>query len=250
MNKNSTLIIIKSIFLFLSFNNICFASGNNDEIDNLKHHSFNAYKIIEKHYARHKSGLISEADAQEQAKFEVQKYRFDASNYINIYDMRGKIITSAREELIGMDLSNLKDLTGKPIFKEVIKSAISGNGLTEYQWPKPGQRQASTKIQFSRYFKPWNWIISTGTYSKHYDDIESRRNFIIALSIIELYKNEFGFYPNSTSELVKLDPVLCELVCEHAYSKLENGYSLKAPNYIENPHNIRIQEKLIKHPGF
>ncbi len=237
-----------AILLIFSFQ-YCFADSRDNEIENLKYHSLQSLKILERYYSLSQSGSLSISEAQNKAKAEIKNYKFNSGNYVILFNTNGIAIAHKFKDFEGKNFSTLKDKNGKSITTDAIASAISGNGLIEYKWPKPGERTPSTKLTFSRHFEPWNWIVSVSDYTDYYDDIESRKDFIIAISLLELYKKEHGIYPASASDLAKIDPVLCKLVCHFPYIKLENGYMLNAPKCIKQPSNIRVYSDLIKSTG-
>jgi|TARA_R110002033_G_scaffold102305_2_gene150234 methyl-accepting chemotaxis protein len=74
---------------------------------------------------------------------------------------------------MGKSMYDLKDTTGKYLYREIVKAANAKEegGLVKYTWPKPGKKAAQPKFSYVQKFGPWDWIIGTGAYV---DDIEDK----------------------------------------------------------------------------
>jgi methyl-accepting chemotaxis protein len=114
------------------------------------------------------------AEAQESISAFVGKLRYGLDNkgcfWIN--DMQPRMIMSPDQpKLNGKDLSNIKDPKGKKLFMEMVKvCGTKGEGFVDYYWPKNGTDKPFSKISFVKLFKPWGWVIGTGSYL---DDVEA-----------------------------------------------------------------------------
>jgi methyl-accepting chemotaxis protein len=70
-----------------------------------------------------------------------------------------------RPDLDGKSVAEVKDPTGKFLFREFVETVRkSGAGHVPYMWPKPGKEQPVEKISFVRGFQPWGWIVGSGVY--------------------------------------------------------------------------------------
>lgn len=59
---------------------------------------------------------------------------------------------------------------GVNIFKAIAKvGKENGEGLVDYDWPKPGSNTPQPKLSYVKYFEPLDWVITTGVYV---DDID------------------------------------------------------------------------------
>lgn len=70
--------------------------------------------------------------------------------------------------LIGADVTNLKDTMGNPFVMDLCKASKDANGgWTEYWWPKPGQPkdQGFRKISFSIQVPGSPYQVSAGIYN-------------------------------------------------------------------------------------
>jgi methyl-accepting chemotaxis protein len=77
-----------------------------------------------------------------------------------------------KPELDGKDLSQNTDPTGKRLFVEFVRVVKErGEGLVDYQWPKPGSSAPAPKVSYVKGFAPWGWVIGSGIYV---DDVQAR----------------------------------------------------------------------------
>jgi methyl-accepting chemotaxis protein len=92
--------------------------------------------------------------------------RYGNDDYFWVNDLQPKLIMHpVKPELIGRDLSDMKDPNGKRLFVafvDVVKQ--QGAGFVDYEWPKPGMAEPQPKLSYVAGFKPWNWVIGTGVY--------------------------------------------------------------------------------------
>lgn len=65
--------------------------------------------------------------------------------------------------LVGADVINLRDATGKPIIQEMIKLAREGGGEYEYVWRNPANNKVEKKHSLVR--KVDNYLIGVGYYT-------------------------------------------------------------------------------------
>lgn len=118
------------------------------------------------------SGAMDLPAAQQAAKAAVAAMRYDGDNYFSIYDVDDHMVMHpVKPELIGKDLSDLKDPNGVRIVDELVKAAKRGKGeFVDYYWPKPGSEKPVLKVAPSKLFAPWGWVLATGVYV---DDVEA-----------------------------------------------------------------------------
>ncbi|MAF90402.1 MAG: hypothetical protein CL674_03945 [Bdellovibrionaceae bacterium] len=148
----------------------------------------NAYAIIEQHYQFAKTGVMSETEAKERAKFLVSKMRFgeDFKDYYWISDVDSKMVMHPiKQELSGQDVSHIKDSNGLPIFVEMAKVAKkSGSGYIKYDWQYgKDKNHIEQKVSFIRMHPEWKWIVGSGTFLVYLRNI-SQSIFTKILSLI------------------------------------------------------------------
>ena len=84
--------------------------------------------------------------------------------YMYVADQKGTVIahgTNAR--LIGKNMYDLKDASGKPFIQEILKAPKSG-GWVEYQWTNPVSRKIEHKITYVE--SAGDMVLICGIYNK------------------------------------------------------------------------------------
>ena len=111
--------------------------------------------------------ILSKKVLQEKIKQVINDTRHDnGQGYFWLQDLDSKMVLHPiSPKLNGKDLSTLKDSNGKLFFKEISDVVKRNNeGIINYYWPKPGFNKPQLKISYAKIFKPYNWVIGTGTY--------------------------------------------------------------------------------------
>ena len=131
-----------------------------------------ASDVVTEFYEKYSGGLLTEAEAKEQAKETIRELRFNVDNYFWINDLYPKMIMHPfKPELEGNSLKEDRDPTGKYLFVEMAEVAkINGKGFVNYMWPKPGSVEPEPKISAVKLFSEWGWVIGSGIYV---DDVEA-----------------------------------------------------------------------------
>lgn len=102
------------------------------------------------------------------------RYGEDGYFWINDFDAR-MVMHPAKPKLDGQDMSDFKDPKGKPIFLEFAQvGREQGQGIVRYSWPKPGAEQPQPKLSYVASFPAWEWVIGTGVYIDHIDEMVSQ----------------------------------------------------------------------------
>ncbi len=146
-----------------------------------------AYSVIEHHYKLQQEGTLSKDQAQQRALEVIKSLRYDSNNYFWVNDYQPTMIMHPiKPALDGKDLTGIKDPDGTQLFVEFVKVAdAQGQGFVNYKWAKPGFDEPVGKIGFVKGFKPWQWIVGSGTYL---DDIDAtfakQRNLLIIESVV------------------------------------------------------------------
>ncbi len=117
-------------------------------------------------------GQLPESEARLRAMAAIKGLRYSRTEYFFLQDMQSKMLMHPiSAALVGRDVSDLKDITGKYFTAEMTKVAkTSGSGFVDYMWPKPGSQTPVPKITYVKGFEPWGWIIGSGVYV---DDIDA-----------------------------------------------------------------------------
>ncbi len=147
-----------------------------------------AHSILAYYHNKQTSGELNEEQAKTQALAQISALRYGDNNYFWINDDSPRMIMHPfKPELDGQSLQASKDPDGVHLFVEMAKVVKQkGQGFVPYKWPKPGKDAPVDKISFVKGFTPWNWIIGSGIYIDHIDDIfaTQRNQMIVTILLI------------------------------------------------------------------
>ena len=116
---------------------------------------------------------LTEAQAQARAAEVLTAMRFgeNQNGYFFVFDYDGITrVHGAKPQLVGKDLSQMKDANGVLLTQELIKAAKAGGGFVHYLWEKPSKKEPAEKLSYSGGLDKWRWLVGTGFYI---DDIEA-----------------------------------------------------------------------------
>lgn len=95
---------------------------------------------------------------------------YGVDGYFFVYELNGRNVMHARQpELVGQDLSDMRDVNGISVIKQLIARSLEGGGFVRYTWEKPSTRSATPKLGYAVALPRWNWMLGTGLYL---DDIQ------------------------------------------------------------------------------
>ncbi len=95
----------------------------------------------------------------------LKKHEF--TDYFFVVDLKGNVLLhEGSPHLTGVNIySSDKYKESQLIFEKFAETVKdSGEGFVEYYWFVPKQKRRELKITFIKVFKPFNWIIGTGSY--------------------------------------------------------------------------------------
>ena len=126
-------------------------------------------------------GRLSRDEAQQRAIHLLQGMRYGPENkdYFWINDFTPTLIMHPyRPDLVGHNVSDYADPSGKFLFREVVHAARhKGGGFVDYMWQRQDDpHRIVPKISYVEAFRPWGWILGSGIY------IEDVRAEVAALS--------------------------------------------------------------------
>lgn len=144
--------------------------------DSIRFQVQNVVNLLNVFYERETAGELTEKEAQTQAKQLVKSLRYgdDNSSYFWIDSTDYTLVVHpVRPQDEGQNRYDLKDKNGVFIVQEIMKTANKSDkgGFSEFYFTKPDGRTLSPKHTYSKLFKPWGWVVSTGNY---YDDINAQ----------------------------------------------------------------------------
>ncbi len=104
----------------------------------------------------------------------IRNLRYGNDGYFWIDTKEGiNVAMLGNKDIEGKSRLQLQDAKGNFLVQDIITSATTGNGYSEYWFPRPGETEASPKRSYAAYFEPFNWVIGTGNYI---DDINNTVN--------------------------------------------------------------------------
>ncbi|MCX7696932.1 MAG: cache domain-containing protein [Bacteroidales bacterium] len=146
--------------------------------------------ILTKYHNDVEEGKRSLEDAQAMALQEIRalRYGIDNKDYFWIIDTQPKMIMHPYVlDLVGKDLNNYSDPTGKKLFVESVKLVKKQkSGYIEYMWQfKDDSTLILPKISYVSLFEPWQWIVGTGVYINDVKkEISQLTNELIVTSLV------------------------------------------------------------------
>jgi len=124
-----------------------------------------AVNLIDRHHKRAERGEMSWEAARAAALADIDAMRHGEDGYFFVTDERGIYLMHPRADLLGRDLSTLKDTDGFLFFADVLPRVLrDGVGDVRYNWVRPGESEASAKIGVFRLHRPTNMIVATGVH--------------------------------------------------------------------------------------
>lgn len=101
------------------------------------------------------------------------RYGENGNGYFWVDTSKGvNVVYLGKKDVEGTNRINLQDANGTYIIQEINANAMKPGGeYTDYWFPKPGETEASPKRSYSLYFKPFDWVVGTGSYIDDIDNI-------------------------------------------------------------------------------
>lgn len=85
--------------------------------------------------------------------------------YVFVMDLTGKMVAhGANEKLVGRDLINLKDSSGKAFVVDMIAVAKKGSGWVDYEWADPITKKVEGKSSYVQMVPTGSSFVGVGVY--------------------------------------------------------------------------------------
>ncbi len=133
-------------------------------------------------YDQYKNGNMSEDEAKKLGLELVKSLRYSKSGYFWVDRTDGVLVGHPIvPDNEGTNRMNIQDPNGVYLIKNIINAAKKSDdgGYTEYMWEKPsdvGTKILTKKRAYSKLFKPWNYIVSTGNYIDEIDSLVDQQS--------------------------------------------------------------------------
>lgn len=161
----SVMIIIGIVAFVLFFYHSFSTSLEEEKKAQSKNYIESALGIIQHFHQLELSNKLTTADAQKLAMRTLESASYGEEGYFWVNDSQGKILIQPyMPHLVGQDMTNWVDSTGKYIFREFNRKAMNGGGWISYTWPKKNTTKQYPKISYVARYPAWDWIIGTGLY--------------------------------------------------------------------------------------
>lgn len=111
-------------------------------------------------------GVIDKERAQALARAWIDRLHLGAGRNAFIYDGDCEVLASSEPDIVGMDISGVRDLKGRRLAQAMHdESKVSGQGFALYRWPgaqtSAGTTPAgSTRYAYFGYFRAWDWVLA------------------------------------------------------------------------------------------
>ncbi len=118
----------------------------------------------------------------------VEDIRFGKTGYFFVLDKNLKMLMHPiKSSLVGKDMKNAKDPSGKYFFREVAQSLKKDDsGMVDYVWDKPGESNLVSKKLYVKEFEPWKLVVATGVYT---DDLKENIAYLKKKNADSLYSS-------------------------------------------------------------
>jgi PAS domain S-box-containing protein len=128
-----------------------------------------AWSILAEHEARAAAGVITRAEAQDQALALLRGLRYgpEGKDYYWVNDLLPVLrMHPYRADLEGQAVGEIVDPAGKRLFAAFSATVREqGQGFVDYMWQwKDDPGRIVPKISHVRGFAPWEWVVGTGIY--------------------------------------------------------------------------------------
>jgi len=136
--------------------------------------------------ARVESGTLTRDEALTLGRDQLNSLRFGTSGYFFVNDLTNIVRAHPfKPDWEGTDQSALEDVNGLKIFQEMQKIGLSpaGQGALRYWFQKPNADEPEQKIGYVQLFKPWGWIVGTGSYVS---DIETSLSWMRTAALLTM----------------------------------------------------------------
>jgi len=139
-----------------------------------------AYNIADSYKAKANKGLLSEKDAQLQAKEAIRVSRFGGKNgkaeYFHIFALDGMTVMHPfKPEWEGVksasEIVTSPGNYGIQQMLDALSASPNGQAYATIQFPKPGEAEPIDKLEYIMKLDGWNWMIGSGLYMNDMDEI-------------------------------------------------------------------------------
>ncbi len=113
-----------------------------------------------------------ESDIQQEILNWIGGVKTGPDDYIFVSDRNGVCLSHFDRTLIGKNLMETEDPTGKALVREIFEaSKRQGGDFVTYMFKSPTDQRERPKISYVTYYYRWGWVIGTGIYTDSIDKV-------------------------------------------------------------------------------
>ena len=102
----------------------------------------------------------------------LNKVKFDnGQGYLYAYDTNGVRVMHGAGAALGGNFWDAQDKKQNYFIRDIVNSAVKGDGFSVFYFPKPGAKEASEKFGYAVYISKWDIVVGTGFYIDSVDNI-------------------------------------------------------------------------------
>ncbi len=169
-----------SIVLFSVFNSISSTSSQTaayeerllgDIKTELKNETQEAMSVCEFMYQKYQAGEISMEKAKQTAADIIRDMRYnDGDGYFWVDTAAGVNVVLLGRDTEDKSRWDAVDPNGTYYIQEMIKNGMQdGGGYTKLMFAKPNETEPLPKINYTAYYKPFDWVMGTGVWVDYID---------------------------------------------------------------------------------
>ena len=165
-------ILLLSLLAMLALETVNLRSQYRDAVQHQKQHLQRlvdaATSQVHYFYQRAEQGVLTEAQAREQALEVLNAQQFGKDGYFFVLNQSVDMIGHGQQPAVrGKNFANAVSEDGVTVFSNMSALATTGQSegaFFEYQWRAAGESVAEDKISYVKAFAPWGWVVGSGVY--------------------------------------------------------------------------------------
>ena len=141
----------------------------------LKNETQEAMSICEFMNAKYEAGELTQEEAMKQAADIIRELKYnDGAGYFWVDTSQGINVVLLGRDTEGQSRWDSVDPNGTKFIQEMIKNGMQeGGGYTELMFAKPNETEPLPKINYTAYYKPFDWVMGTGVWVDYIDELEA-----------------------------------------------------------------------------
>lgn len=168
------------------------------------------HSVLSMYEKQVEAGQIDGAQAQSLARAWIDQLHISEQRYSFVFNHQFEVIASGKPDLLGLDLSSLKDFKGHALAASAYQEArASGQSFAIYRFP-PASADGKGELRYAyfSYFEPWDWIFAVSDNARDVSNQFDRRRDEMetavreALVSLRLADTGFAFIVQDDGELV------------------------------------------------